>query len=1270
MDAPLDSPAADNRTSPDAGQGLAQALTRLRTTAKVQLLVQRTGLLGAAFIAYVILAALIDYFLRMPVAVRMVLWLGSVAGLVAVLRAYFLPALRFRPSLTQVALRVEGSPQGRAAGLGGVLASALELSGDAAGTPLANELRGMTARDARRRFTGAMSTSALLTRTRLLQSLLSLSAAAIPLILLLISLPVLSGIGASRVLTPWSSAAWPKRTGVLDANPVVAHAAGTALPLRAILTRSSQRTRAAITVNYRVITNGKPGIMQRALLTAQNKPLRVDPPDGGMSVEGELFERLLDTTSMVPPHKPAEPAAEVSLEYAFETSDDETAARTIAIVEPPSIVASTVDVAPPAYAAASIAAETSGPNAFFHASKDAGVGRDDRSTIGPILAGSRVELSLILNKPIPVPDAWDAADPVVRAWLNSALPGIVTATDLSVQLRPQTMRVAFSASANLRLPVQLTDSYGIAAAEDAAYRFDVVEDLPPAAAIIEPSQDEFILPTALIDAAAEGRDDVGLASAALAAQVARPPAGSAGAPPEAQGDPTTLATAEPASPGAATVLRAETRLDISTLNVVPGDEVWLTGAATDAYALGEARHATTISARRRLRIISEIELVEQFRGELAGVREAAKRLEQDQDRLGQQRAQAAADTQRAAEQAQRQDAITDRTAPLADALARLSNRAERNRLTDTALEGLLSDAADAVRQATEQSEQAAAELNKLATPSAAERTPADAAEAEKAQKAVQEQLSQLANMLDRGQDTWAVRRSIEKLLTEQKQVTAQTAATDPAAKGQETSALTQPQRDELNRLAQRQKELAQRAEALTDVLQQRADQMQKVDPAQAQAMQNAANKAREQRVQDKQNAAAQQIQKNNTDDAQQQQQQAEQSLQSMLDELDKAEQQRDQALRRVLADLIESLDKLIASQQTEIDRLAQAMTTDEPAKPAAAAPRLDTAMITLHQNTLAVYAAAKSVREAATAAGLIDAAAAAQAGAITNLREPDQPAADANERTSLARLKEAKAEAEKLNDDAAEREAQRKRDELKKAYREALELEVALRAETAPFLGKDLDRRERQTVRGLSQKQDEIRLALAELRSKTQEMDEARLFDYAHTRLDQTATSVAALLGEGRTIASIARDQSSIVRILQGLIEAVEEMDKKKDDFREEESGGDSGGGGGSQQQPLIPPIAELKLLRAMQMEVADMTRAAAESGDAADTGHVSGLQRELADQAKALLERLHQQDEPGEHEGPEVLRPKPEPKPKPGDDSKPLNAPNFNAGLPREVTR
>src|SRR5690242_5090333 len=144
----------------EPGAGTIAVLRRLRSAAKAQLIVQRAGLLLAGLLGVVLVLAGLDYLLRFPLAVRLGLWVVGATVLVTLIRRHVWPAIRFTPSLTQVALRVEESEQGRKAGLEGVLASALELGENPQQSVLAAELAAMTQSEARRRFSGAFRTNA------------------------------------------------------------------------------------------------------------------------------------------------------------------------------------------------------------------------------------------------------------------------------------------------------------------------------------------------------------------------------------------------------------------------------------------------------------------------------------------------------------------------------------------------------------------------------------------------------------------------------------------------------------------------------------------------------------------------------------------------------------------------------------------------------------------------------------------------------------------------------------------------------------------------------------------------------------------------------------------------------------------------------------------------------------------------------------------------------------------------------------------------------
>jgi len=1171
------------------------------------MVVREVAWMIAGFCGAALVIGLLDYLLRMPWGLRLGFWLAGLLVLAAALRKRLWPALRFNPSLNEIALRVERTRSAHAAGLSGVLAAGLEMSAGA--HPPADDRRGRVVSQALTRMKLLSPLRASLVRGPARRALLLGAAAIAPIAAVIAWKPDLGAIGFRRVVTPWTTAAWPKRTSVADATDLRAHPIGSALPLRAIVAQTDRAPgRTDVRAMYRLVGEGRDGTVRRALLTGQ---IRTGAVPGDPAVRGELYERLIEPTGLGEGSESGgAPAARTfTLEYWFETEDDRTEPARITLVEPPAVMSATVEIAPPEYAGAS--------DDFLAGARDLGNGRDERASAGPVLAGSSVALRLKLNKPVNPP-----------ADLGVAFPGATLPPGIVVESVGDEWTLTWMAQEPLRLAVMLVDEYGIRTDRDAAFQFGVIADRPPAAAVVEPASDESVLATAILSVAGEGRDDVGIAWTSLDMQRATAPAESVGAPAEAAGTIETIARAEP---GAATErqVRVSAEVDLSALSLKPRDELWLSAVVKDAFATDAAVHEPVRSSVRRLRIIAESELIEQIRSELAGVRQAALRLDQDQGDIARR-----AELSDPADLRPLQGGLSQRISPQGEVLKRLARRAERNNLVDRALSGLLRDSGTALEQADRASQLAERELERAERAEVSARE-APMREAANSQRQVRDQLGQLISMLDRGQDGYTVRREVQRLIEEQRRLIDETSRLGEQTRGQQSSELTPAQRDELARAAGQQQDLARRAAQMLADMAQRGVDLQRQDPALAQAMQKSAERGRQEQVPDKQRQAAEQIRQNQTGSANQSQEEALKSLQQMMEDLDQTERQRDEALKRVLEDAIQSVRALVEAQEHELAALNRAL---------AAGPLggLDAGMIRLNADSIGVADKLRaSFREMAAVAEMIDSAALAQATAVSILRAdaPDGVEADRAERVSLERLRAALEEAERLRREAEDKDQTQKREELRKAYVESLESQVTLHANTTPLAGQALDRRQRAAVRGLSDQQVQIQVRLAALRDENPGLAEAKLFEYAHDRLHEATGRAATTLAGGEVTQGVDRDQRSAIRVLQSLVEALK--DPKKRDFRDSPDGGSGGGQGGqSGEPPLIAPLAELRLLRLMQVEVADLTRAVDEAGGdgATDSGTLADLgrmQQELTDRAEELFRDDRPSEEPANRENP-----------------------------------
>ncbi len=1224
---PLSSPTARSSVAPSSQRAgdiapIVRTLESVRRRAWVLLLVG--GLAGIVGIAGVTVwtAGVIDFYLRGPMTLRLGLLIAAIAGLWVLVRRRLGPVVTFRPTLTELALRIEGTQEAARAGLRGVLASGLELAGRAPDAGTDGARAGLAVDEALARFEKSRAAAQVLRLNSTSRALGLALVLILPGLVIAAWKPALAGIGLERILMPWTDAAWPKRTALADATGLLAHSSRASLPVRAVVKHVyGEGYTPDVWVRFRTVVDGVAGAWRRELLTPQGRT--ATSPDG--SLEGDLVERLIEP-GLGEAGRGASATSRVEMEYAFSSTDDQTEVQKIRLVEPPVIVRADVEVELPSYAVAP--ARAGGTAAAFVSGKQELAEGASIATVGTVLAGSRVTVRAGLNKPV-------AAPPTGTARLFSGEPPV----DAQMSARGAEWTVGFTAERSTRLTLLPEDEFGISSPAETVVSLTVLPDQPPSAAVLTPAQDEGVLPTASVGVVGEGRDDVALAWASVEYQLIRGAAGSQGAP--GAGEPAATLANSADRPGESglgigTESRVEATLKLESLGAKAGDEVVLKALAKDVFSRAGAEHEAVASSPRRLLVISEAQLIEQVQSELAAVRDSAIRLDRDQEDLTKRAAQ-----QTTGQQESAQRSITQRLAPPAELVERLSQRIERNGLTDRALSGMLKDAAETLRAAAEDSQKAAEDLSRADRKTAAGEDPAgDAAQARKDQDQVRDELGRVVGMLDRGQDSWTVRREVQRLLGQQKELLDQTREAGKATAGKAGENLTPQEREKLSALAQKQQDLSSRTEAAIDSLEQRARALEKSDPGQSAAMKQAAQQAREQKVTPSQRQAAQAINENRTRSANELQEQAAKALEQMLQKFDQSEKQRDEALRRVLAQLVEQIGALVGQQQAAVQALA-----DAGANPGGKG--LDAGMIALRGATLGL---ADSVREGARGARAIaqplESAAESQDRAISELRghSPSAENTRVHEQASLSRLNEALDLARKLEDQAGERDQGRQRGELLEAYRSALEEQSVVAVETGPLVGNALDRRQRATARALGEREEALRGTLAELRKKNGDIDQTVVFSYAHDQLDVMLKRSGDSLRAGAASKGVQRDQSSAIALLKSLVQALA-SNPQVDPFREgadegaDEQQGGGGGGGGGKPPKLIPEIAELQGLRGLQEIAGARTKAASESGadaTAEEIGDLQKFQRELADKAKQLVDRLNnpEGDKPAPGEG------------------------------------
>ncbi|MBL9120797.1 MAG: hypothetical protein JNL80_12880 [Phycisphaerae bacterium] len=1179
-------------------------LDRLGRRARLLLLSRRAFGLVAAAVGVSACAVMVDWVFRFPMWFRLIGLLVGIAFFLSAAARLLVPAWRFRPTPTDLALRVERS----APALRGRLASGIEFALSDAGreSPLAE--RAMV--DLAERLSGESLLSWLAPK----RSLAELSTALMTVAVVGLAsglLPTHALIGAQRILLPFAGAEWPARTAVesLLAGESF-HAKGEPFLLQARLSKGDDASE-RIVADVRVTRDDGSILEDSIVLTRQ--------PDG-------RYERVLD----------GDPAAR-EVRVQFRSADAESEPHKVTFVPPPAVVSSRILIEPPSYAVGTIEPRTT----------DLGDGTDERATLRePVLVGSTAAMDVELNASLGT-DAEAIAASMVR--MTSGGSDGVTMPALEVQPSdPTRWTIRWRVEGSSVVELALRDSHGIGNTDEIAFHLEASEDRPPSCAVLTPATDESVLPTAVVPVQIEGRDDVGLVRFGMLVTRRAGDGGSsagksgAGSGQAAQGE--AEAFGDSVTEASGTSVRRDEPLDLASLSVQAGDVLTLVAAAEDGFEFDGRRHERVVSPARTLRIISETELGKQVRSQLSAIRRQAIRLDEQQGEL-----LAATQNGRfdpALERGQAQ--LSERIRVATETLDELNARVGRNRLQDDDLQATLDQGKDLLDTAARASGRSSEAMQKRRE-AQAKKDDAEAArqqkEAEAAQEDVRAELEDLVKLLDRDEDSWAMGRAIDRLREEIAELAEKTAEAGKRTVGQRPEELSPEDRTALEGLSTQQREVAQEAQELMDELRKRAEAIERTDKARAEAMREAARAGEEKRLQRNLEQAGDELQRNRIEQAKASQQQAMEALDQMKRGLEDIRKARAEELRRALESLEQSIDRLIRVSEDELIGLAR-ITGPEDAEPIAERGR---AMAKLAQNTQAVASEARAAgSEANPVARLLDRAADSHGGAVGHLRSTPVNLAEAKlaEERGLAFLKEARGQTQQTREQMERRETQKRKQEILAAYRRIFEKQSVVRDATVAARPADpkakLDRRALIESRRLAILQGEVRGELDGVLQTHEDVRKSEAFREAHELLGGWASEASDRLGRGDLSEETSSVQSLVVETLAQLVEALNEELQETDDadrFQtpENQNGNSGQGGGGSGQpreQPAIPPVTELKLLRGLQVQILERTRRLdrqRESGDAAprvdaELRAIADLQRRLLDAATEVVKKIEAQ--------------------------------------------
>lgn len=1132
-----------------------KAVDQVRQTLRFSVIEGRVGTLLSTVVPLFVVVVGCDRLLRFPSLFRWIILLGMFVGVVWAFRRHLLPALRFRPSRVQVALRIED----RIPSLSGRLATGVDfLGGSQAQT---NPLVDRTIRDLDHRV-GSTSFSDVVRTSPSHRRAILASAILVVLTLSILWRPDFAGTAALRLFAPWIDIRWPARTEVASNMPDrLVHPRGEPLALAANLLKG-EPGRDRVSVRIRRLGDGVDPSWRSLVMTPQQ--------------EG-VHERIIDTDVD-------------TIEYQFTSPDWETALATIELVPAPRLRSASVEVNPPSYA------DRLG---ILAQELDVGIGRRSRLDRS-VLEGSTVELSLELDRPVPIPrNEFGLVD---EAFVDRTVL-MDTASDTEIDISPDdptrwTVRWTLTDSTDVE--IALEDEHGIANIDPIRYRFPVVKDRVPSVTIVDPNGDRRVTVDATVPVAADAVDDVGLDLFVIEATIE---GGSSNAM-----DAVELQRFAPREDGSDLAdASIATSLAVRDFPVGEGDSILLTAIAADRRPV---ENPEVRSATRRLQIVSERVIVDEIQSALASVRRDAIRLEDDQAGLEDAVRENGVDGQIV----RGQERLGERLEGTMEALDGIDRRRRENQVGDEMLAELLDQARERIEAATAASESATTDLDR-ANRSEAGNDPesTDVESATESQREVRDELADLAATLDRGEDAWVVSRQIERLAEDLADLQQQTGELADRTMGRDRSDLSEEERREVDDLARQQSSLAERSRELIEDLEQRSESLSQIDPNESSALEEAAEQARREGLESEMREAAEAAQENRLRQAGQSQQRASEALERMQETMEEIRKAKVEELRRRMESLVESLESLVSASE---DGLAILSRIEDDRDTEAIRAHSD-GLVRLQRNTMSVAVDAAQAEE--RIGRLVDRASDRQGQAVSRLRSAPprlDEARDAQEQ-ALQQLQEAldlaRAAAERL----AEQQAAEERDQLLATYREIRDRQIGIQIETMdlmPAEDADIGRRDRINLRRLATREGEIGVAMTEIAEEFTEVEDSLVFSMTHRRLDVWIDSVATSLRDADPSIEVVESQTMIIEAITGLVDALEESQPPEEPFAQD--GGGGGGSGGEESeggpQPLIPPIAELKMLKSMQRQILDATKRV----DAlrAETASNEAVERRLAD--------------------------------------------------------
>ena len=430
-----------------------------------------------------------------------------------------------------------------------------------------------------------------------------------------------------------------------------------------------------------------------------------------------------------------------------------------------------------------------------------------------------------------------------------------------------------------------------------------------------------------------------------------------------------------------------------------------------------------------------------------------------------------------------------------------------------------------------------------------------------------------------------MKEQTRKIMDEQAKVAEQTRQVAADVRGSNADQAKSREKE----LAKEQNNLRDQSADLLNRMKQAASSLKQSDPGASQSLSAASDAGQKSDVPGNQGQAGSALASNKPGDAGNSQTAAQQGLQEMLDELNKNDLRKLEQLVRDIRALRDEVQKL-----RDDEAALNKDTTGAGEKAAnAAIQKLANRQGTIQQNTIIVRKKAQSTQRAGQAAAFIGEASDHMSDAASALYGNKQPDSLKPQTDAVTSLDAALAELKKVNDEIAPDVKKKQLAEFIKQYEEIKKDQTAVK-QTSDELAKrqaddpdkELNHADEQRASKLADTQGELAGRIGTL-SRDDDLKAVDVIVWMNQQVTEAMTTSQNRLKKQQLDQQLATAEQTSMDRIQMIIDALKEEQAKPQEFN---SGGGGGGGGGGQ-QPLVPPAAQLKLLKAMQVVVNTQTQ-------------------------------------------------------------------------------